>query len=146
MSLQKNVKELDFDGQRVVLKRPGRGGISRIAVRISHRIQGDPTIAQLDGAGVEMEAILHEYLAEGPAEWRLKDSKGNPVLNEGKPVWTFEEADPDLFGRVGEAAVEFHRGFRDVDARFGVPSGELLGTARPVAGAGDAPVPGPGAA
>ena len=99
MSLQKNVKELDFDGQRVVLKRPGRGGISRIAVRISHRIQGDPTIAQLDGAGVEMEAILHEYLAEGPAEWRLKDSKG-----------------------------------------------KLLGTARPVAGAGDAPVPGPGAA
>ena len=123
MSLQKPTHEIVIDGQRFVLKRPGRGGVARVAVRISQRIAGDGQLYALDGRGVRMEAILHEYLVEGPADWRLKDGKGNPVLDAGKPVWTFEDADPDLFGKVGEAAMEFHDTFRDVDARFGVQVG-----------------------
>lgn len=123
MSLRKTTHEFEIDKQRFVLKRPGRGGVARVAVRISQRIAGDGQLYALDGRGVRMEAILHEYLTEGPDAWRLKDGKGNPVLDAGKPVWTFEDAEPDLFGRVGEAAIEFHDGFRDVDARFGVSSG-----------------------
>ena len=122
MSLRKTTHEFEIDKQRFVLKRPGRGGVARVAVRISQRIAGDGQLYALDGRGVRMEAILHEYLAEGPDAWRLKDAKGNPVLDAGKPVWTFEDAEPDLFGRVGEAAIEFHDSFRDVDARFGVSS------------------------
>lgn len=81
------------------------GGVSEILIN-------------MDGRGLEMEALLHEYLTAGPDDWRDRDDKGTPVAVDGRPVWSFDDVDADEFGQVGEATIEFHASFRDVDRRF----------------------------
>lgn len=145
MSLHKPIKELDVDGQRIVLRRPGRGGIERLHRRLAASLSDayggvNGALLELDGEGIEMAAVLHEYLVEGPDEWRARDRAGKVTADErGRPLWDFEDAEIDLFGRVGQEAVAFHRSFRGFDARFRAGAGSDEGGAKPLAAAADAP-------
>jgi len=115
-NLKRPEKVVEVDGVRFVLRRPGRGGIGRIARRLATLSQDalgniDGPLLALDGAGIQMEAVLHEYLIDGPDEWRDKDAPK-------QPAWDFDDADAELFAEVGEAAVDFHESFLETDDRF----------------------------
>lgn len=125
MSLKRATREVTYEGQTFVLRRPGRGGLARLFRHLSERVVGfdgqvSDTLLSIDGTGIEMEVVLHEYLADGPDEWRARGDDGKPLTTPRKqPAWDFEDVDAEAFAHVGEEAVAFHRSFRDVDARFG---------------------------
>lgn len=130
MALEKKETTIERDGRVWVLRRPGRGGLARLARRLAVAADNgmglvSSALMDLDGRGLEMEAILHEYLVQGPDDWRVIDpqTKKPSVRDDGRPLWSFEEADADEFAAVGEGALAFHATFRNVDARFGAGGG-----------------------
>ena len=87
---------------RFTLRRPGRRGLANIQLRIADtygRVMAPGLLQQNDGTGIEMDAVLAEYLAEAPAEYVQADAKTEtkrPVLKEDMPV--------EIYVALGEAA------------------------------------------
>lgn len=133
MALEKKTKALTLDGGRsFVLTRPGRGGVARIARRIAGATDngmGMPSmhLTSEDGRGIEMEAVLVEYVTTCPEDWIAKDkATGKPRYHDGttRPILDLESIDAEEFATVGEEALAFHATFRDVDRRFGHRAGD----------------------
>lgn len=121
--------ELGEDGTvttlTVILRRPGRAGIARIANRMAIGLRNDGmgVIGERDGRGVEMDAVLAEYVHTLPDELAQIDGNGKQVTELGRPMLDAEKVPPDLYAALGEAAVRWHNSFRSVDARFGAVDG-----------------------
>lgn len=129
MALERPTKTVTRGTRTWILTRPGRGGIARIARRIAQATDngmGAPSLAvvDLDGAGIEMEAILAEYLTSAPDDWRAQRDGKPANTASGTPLWAFDDCDAGEFAEVGEEARAYHRTFRDVDARFGTRPGQ----------------------
>lgn len=121
--------ELGEDGAvttlTIVLRRPGRAGIGRIANRVAIGLRNDQMgiVQDRDGRGVEMDAVLAEYVSVLPDELAILDSNGKQALDGGRPMLDGEKVPADLYAAIGEAAVAWHATFRAVDARFGAGVG-----------------------
>jgi len=124
MSLTKKEKEFATeDGRTFLFRRPGRGGIRRIARRLAIELGGGggfnpiaDALDTLDGRGLNMEALLQEYLVEAP--WKKLDPPPDAPDSADRD-WDFEEVDAAEFAAVGEEVLVFHESFREVDSRFG---------------------------
>lgn len=107
------------------LKRPGFGGLKRMARKIAASVGGGTDINLVDalfGAGLEMEAVISEYLDSTTAqEWTR-----TPERPGGRPggEWDFETVDAGDMSDVGRAALDFHRTFCSVDRSFGAIGSE----------------------
>lgn len=129
MALDPKIQQVTRGNRAWTLTRPGRGGIARIARRIAQATDngtGVPSlaIADLDGIGIEMEAVLAEYLTQAPEDWQaVRD--GKPAKGaDGRSLWDFDKVDAAEFAEVGEEALTFHRTFRAVDGRFRAGAGQ----------------------
>ena len=137
MSLSKTTLDVTVGKKTFSLKRPGIGGLRRIPRRILNDIgdQYGQVIPELEaryGAGAKMEAVLQEYLVEAPGWARHK--KPDPGMPESRPHdFDFEEVDLNEFLVVGEAAVEFHEGFREFLDRLRGSGGDGAGSSGGVA-------------
>ena len=124
MALEPKTQQVTRENRTWTLTRPARGGIARIARRIAQATDngtGVPSlaVADLDGVGIEMEAVLAEYLTDAPTDWHAKTSDGKPAKTaEGRQRYDFDKVDAAEFAEVGEEALKFHATFRAVDGRF----------------------------
>lgn len=130
MALDPKTQQVTRGNRTWTLTRPGRGGIARIARRIAQATDnggGVPSLAlaDLDGVGIEMEAVLAEYLTQAPEDWQaMRD--GKPAKTpDGRALYDFDKVDAGEFAEVGEEALTFHRSFRAVDGRFRAGAGQL---------------------
>lgn len=109
----------DLNGRAFVLRRPGMGGLMRIPNHVARLFAEAGMLPgyaeQQMGQAIEMRALLVEYAAVVPDDWKAKKQPDGA----SRPAIDFDAIDPAEFAEVGRRAVEFHAGFRELDAQFG---------------------------
>lgn len=115
----------DLNGRAFVLRRPGMGGLMRIPNHVARLFAEAGMLPgyaeQQMGQAIQMRALIVEYAAVVPDDWKAKKQPEGPA---SRPLIDFDAIDPVEFAEVGRRAVAFHEGFRELDAQFGSAEGK----------------------
>ena len=128
--LKKHEKECELpDGRKYKLVRPGRGGLGRIPRRIAGVVQTpfgpNDTLWDLDGTGVQAEALLQEYLTVAPDDsWKRVDGQYRRSGGETVQEWDLEDVDGEDFVAMATEVLAFHATFRHLDGQLRAPRSE----------------------